>query len=81
MEDGGDAEGFFVDEGAGVGWELVDDGLAVEPGAHDVVEAFVGEGAAGEGDGGVDEGGVWDADAGDDAREEGDGDHFEGLYL
>ena len=77
MEDGPYGEGFLVDVREVGGGEVVDDGLAVEPGSHYVVESGVWEVFLSEGDGGVDDGGVGDGDAGEEAGEVAEyGDHF-----
>lgn len=39
MQNGSNAKGLDINDRAVLGWEMVDDGLAIEPRAHDVVEA------------------------------------------
>jgi len=51
---------------------MIDQCLAVQPGAHNMVVAVVGELGASEGDRGVDDGCVWHRDARDDTGQIGE---------
>jgi len=67
VQDSGNGEGFFIDEGSLSGGKTVDRGLTRQPGPHDVLVALVIDIFSCEGDGLGDEGSVGDGDVGKDA--------------